>query len=409
MQDADGEVRRLAKLAARHRYVTAPAAGDDLQARTSIAKFAIQSENRQRLDAMLSQAQTEPPVSEPGTSWNADPWLLGVDNGVVDLRTGQLRPGRHDDRVTFHVSVRYDPTAECLRWLLFLEEVFRGDREVIDFIQRAVGYSLTGITTEQCMFLCYGRGANGKTVLLAVLRALAGDYAYNAPFSLFEIHTRSAIPNDLAALVGRRLVTSSETNEGTRLNEARVKALTGCDPITARFLHGEFFTFDPVAKYWLAVNHKPTVQDDSYGFWRRVRLIPFTREFSDGEADDGLTEALLAELSGILAWAVQGALRWHRNGLGAPAAVRTATESYRVESDPLAPFLEECCVQGEELLLPGGQAFKAYKAWGTTQGMSERELLSSRTFGSRMAMKFERKHTNRGNAYVGVGLRESEG
>ncbi|MEX2245802.1 MAG: phage/plasmid primase, P4 family [Dehalococcoidia bacterium] len=409
-EDADGEVRRLAKLAARHRYVSAPEAEDDLQARTAVAKFAIQSENRQRLDAMLSQAQTERPVSDAGTSWNADPWLLGVGNGVVDLRTGQLRPGRHDDHVTFHVSVGYDPNARCPRWLRFLDEVFRSDTEVIDFIQRAVGYSLTGITTEQCMFLCYGRGANGKTVLLAVLRALSGDYAYNAPFSLFEIHSRSAIPNDLAALVGSRLVTSSETNEGTRLNEARVKALTGCDPITARFLHGEFFTFDPVGKYWLAVNHKPTVQDDSYGFWRRVRLIPFTREFSNDEADDGLTAALMAELPGILAWAVQGALTWRREGLGEAAAVRSATESYRVESDPLAQFLDECCVLGDDFLLPGSQAFKTYKAWGMGQGMGDRELLSSKTFGGRMAMKFERKHSNRGNAYVGVGLRpESEG
>lgn len=403
VEDCDGQVRRLAKLAARHRYIAAPGI-DDLNARSAVAKFAIQSENRQRLDAMLAQAQSEPPVSDPGSSWNGDPWLLGVTNGVLDLRSGLLRRGRHDDRITMRAGITFDAAASCARWMRFLDEVFRGDAELIDFIQRAVGYSLTGITSEQCMFLCYGKGANGKSVLLAVLRAIAGSYAYNAPFSLFEIHGRSAIPNDLAALVGRRLVTSSETNEGTRLNEARIKALTGCDPITARFLHGEFFTFDPLAKYWLAVNHKPTVADDSHGFWRRVQLIPFLRQFSEEEADQHLVDSLLDELPGILAWAVEGAQEWCERGLGAPPAVRRATETYRIESDPLAAFIDQCCVEGDGLSVASSQAYKAYKGWAYEQGMGDREMLNSTLFGTRMSAKFERRHTKRGNAYDGVGL-----
>ncbi|MDZ4278289.1 MAG: phage/plasmid primase, P4 family, partial [Dehalococcoidia bacterium] len=338
-EDRDGEVRRLAKLATRHRYVRASKI-DDLRDRTSVAKFAIATENKQRLDAMLAQAQTEPPIAAAGDRWNADPWLFGAGNGVVELRTGEFRSGRPEDGITLHTDAPFDPSAECPRWLRFLEEVFRGDHDLIDYIGRSVGYSLTGDTREQCLFLCYGSGSNGKSVFLSTLRAVAGGYAYNSPFSTFELDKRASIPNDVAALAGRRLVTSSETNEGTRLNEARLKALTGGDAMTARFLHGEFFTFEPVAKFWLAVNHRPLVTDDSYGFWRRVRLIPFTRVFKGEEDDQQLAETMRAELPGILAWAVRGALEWRRRGLAPPDAVLLATETYRSDSDPLAPFLE---------------------------------------------------------------------
>jgi putative DNA primase/helicase len=401
--DRDGEVRRLAKVATRHRYMSAPSC-DDLERRTVVAKFAIASEHRQRLDAMLLQAQAEFPVADSGARWDRDPWLLGVANGVVDLRTGRLRPGQQEDRITLHSDVPFIVDARCQRWLRFLDEVFRGDKDLIDFIWRAVGYSLTGDTTEQCLFLGHGVGANGKGVFLSTVRAIAGDYAYNAPFSIFELERRASIPNDLAALASRRVVTSSETNEGTRLNEARIKALTGCDPCTARFLHGEFFTFDPVAKYWLAVNHRPLVTDDSHGFWRRVRLIPFLRVFREGEAEPRLEEALREELPGILAWAVRGAVAWRERGLAPPAAVRSATETYRVESDPLAQFLGDCCIEGEGCQGKATEFYKAYCRWAGEQGMNDREKLTSTTFGNRMTARFEKKRTNRGNAYVGVGL-----
>ncbi len=401
--DADGEIRRLAKLAVRHRLLSTTKI-EDLARRGQAARFAIQSEHRQRLDALLVQAQTEPPIADAGRHWDRDPLLFGTENGILDLRTGRLRDGRPEDRITLHTGIAFRADAACPRWLRFLDEVFGDDVDLIDFIQRAVGYSLTGLTSEQCLFLCYGTGGNGKSVFLRVLRMLAGFYAFNAPFSLFEMHSRNAIPNDLAALVNRRLVTSSETNEGTRLNEARVKALTGCDPITARFMRAEFFTFDPVAKYWLAVNHKPTVADDSHGFWRRVRLIPFTRRFSGPAADQSLADTLQAELPGILAWAVRGALAWQERGLPAPAAVNAATERYRLESDPLAAFIEERCVVGEGASMVASAAFKSYLTWSGEQGMRERELLTSTKFGARMAERFEKKHANAGNRYLGIGL-----
>lgn len=395
-------VRRLAKEAARERYGHATTI-TNLQERSAEARFAIGSESRQRLDAMLVQAQSEPPIADAGDRWDADPWLLGVANGVVDLRTGTLRAGSPDDRITLHTDVAFEPEAACPRWERFLDEVFAGDEELIRYIARAVGYSLTGDTSEQCLFTCHGSGSNGKTVFLTVVRTIAGTYAANTPFTTFELRTRSAIPNDVAALAGKRLVTASETAEETRLNESRLKALTGGDPITARFLHGEFFTYRAVAKFWLAVNHKPRVNDDSYGFWRRVRLIPFVRQFGL-DADPHLLDKLGLELTGILAWAVRSALAWRDVGLQPPAAVTAATETYRAESDPLAEFVDACCVERDGLTVVATAAYKAYRAWAGEAGLSERESLSATAFGRRMSDRFGKRHTNAGNLYLGVGL-----
>lgn len=401
--DADAEVVRLAILASRHRGLAAVRIAD-FEERKAEAKFAIASENGSRLDAMIKIARGQPPLSDAGDLWDADGWMLGVANGVVDLRTGALRDGRADDRLTLFTDIVYEPEAEAPRWTQFLDEIFGGDEEMVEFIRRAVGYSLTGETREQCMFLCQGTGANGKSVFLAVLQKLAGQYAFNAPFSSFERQQQSSIPNDLAALVGKRVVTSSETNEGTRLNEARIKALTGCDPITARFLHAEFFTFTPVGKYWLAVNHKPVVGDDSVGFWRRVRLIPFLQQFR-GSADDKTLQAKLNdELPGILAWAVRGVIAWQAAGLPVPDAVREATDSYREESDPLAQFIDDRCVVGAGLSAGANELYKAYRAWAEDARLAARETLTNKVFGSRMTMKFERRRSKRGNVYVGIDL-----
>jgi putative DNA primase/helicase len=311
----------------------------DLELRKKVSEFAVRSESRQKLDACLALAQNEHSITDSGANWDADPYLLGVANGVVDLRTGELRPGRPEDRLTLRVPFQYDPRGDCPRWEQFLHQVFQCNNELISFVQRAVGYSLTGSVREQVLFLCYGTGANGKSVFLSTLRHLAGDYAMNIPFTVLELQQRPSLTNDLASMVGKRLVTLSETNESTRLNEARIKGLTGGDPITARFLYSESFTFHPAAKFWLAVNHLSHVRDDSHGFWRRVRVLPFQQRFSGNSADPDLAQKLCAELPGILAWAIQGALNWQVVRLASPSAVMVATETYREENDELAAFI----------------------------------------------------------------------
>ena len=325
IEDCEGEVFRLAKEAARDRLAAAAKLGNE-DHRKEAAAWALASESQYRLKAALELAKHTKPLSDAGDNWDSDTFLLGVNNGVVDLRTGTLRPARPEDRITIYADAAYDPGALCPRFEQFLSEVFLADAELVGYVQRAVGYCLTGAVSEQCLFLCYGEGANGKSTLLETLRDVLGGYAHNLPFSAFELDGRSGISNDMAGLVSKRFVTAVETNEGARLNEGRLKALTGGDRCTARFLYGEYFSFDPTAKFWLAFNHKPRVTDDSNGFWRRVRLIPFTARFSDSNRDKDLPMKLKAEAAGILAWVVRACVLWQRLGLGAaPCRERSHT------------------------------------------------------------------------------------
>lgn len=277
------------------------------------------------------------------------------------------------------------------------------------FVARAVGYALTGLTREQCFFLLHGAGSNGKSVLLGVLLALLGDYGYAAPFSTFEYSRGGAIPNDLAQLAGRRLVVASETNEGTRLDEARLKALTGGEAQTARFLNREFFTFIPQCTIMLAANHRPRVNDDSRGFWRRVRLLPFGREFCADEIDLTLADTLKAELSGILAWALRGCLDWQTQGLNPPAQVLAATADYQADSDPLAEFVAERLCEDANLSVRGSTAYARYRQWAEEHKLPERDLLSSRVFGERLSARFRKERQRAGVVYFGLGCGHEAG
>lgn len=398
--DADAEVRRLAKASMRRRFKDA-AEIDDPDARSRAAKWAINSESRAKLDALLYLAQSERPIADAGKNWDLEPYLLGVPNGVVDLRTGELRPGRREDRITMQAIVRYDPRATCPRWEQFLIEIF-DSAELTGFVHRAIGYSLTTDTSEQCLFVNYGVGANGKGTFANTVKWVLGDYGWNMPFSTIETKDRPSIPNDVAALCGRRFVVASETNDGTRLNESRIKALTGCDPVTARFLHGEFFEFQPVAKFWLSVNHKPIVRDDSHGFWRRIRLIPFAKTFP---VNRSLAGELLAEGEGILAWAVRGCLLWQKEHLAAPDIVSEATLQYEKDSDPLAGFINEACDLDPQAETGASELFKHYRRWCDGHAMNEKERLSSTMFGRKFAERFSRRQTEKCALYRGITTR----
>ncbi len=403
-EDENGLVYRLATKAARERYRQS-ADIKNLDKRRGVARWAISSEQRNRLESAVALAKNVKPIADSGKDWDTNPWLFAVKNGVIDLRTGKLQSGRPEDLLTLHSDIEYDPDAQCPRWLQFLDEVFCEDLELINYVWRLAGYSLTGITKEQVYFICHGSGANGKGRFLSAMRYVLGDYSYDAPFSTFELTNRASIPNDLAALERRRFVTSSETNEGTRLNEARIKSVSGEDPCTARYLHREFFTFMPVCKVWLAVNHKPRVQDDSYGFWRRVRLIPFERQFKGADEDKNLGKKLQAEASGILNWVVTGCLEWQKRGLDpAPAAVTSATEAYQAESDPLRQFLEDCCVVKPDAMAKAGDLYKAYVKWAQEQGLSEKERFTNNAFGRRMGDKFTKSHGEHGQRYHGLDI-----
>lgn len=381
MQRARQTVKQLA---ARVEQLT-----DDHEARAWL-KHVKTSLGTGRLKAMIEQAQCNIPVQP--TALDASPWLLGCANGTLDLRSGTLQPHERADLLTKILPVAYDPQALCPTWSAFLWRVMGGSvgpddpdmsaaeltartqadnkaRELIDFLRRAVGYSLTGDTREECLFILYGTGQNGKSRFLGALQDLLGPYAQATHSKTFMQTDRSdGIPNDLARLRGARLVTAIELGKGRRLNEELIKRVTGRDPVTARFLYGEFFDYLPQFKLFLACNDLSNVRSVDKAMWRRLYQVPFTVTIPDAEKDKALGDKLRGELPGILAWAVRGCLEWQKNGLKPPAAVVEATEEYRTDMDVIGRFIKEVCV-----VLPAAQArtgalYKEYTNWCNANG-----------------------------------------
>jgi putative DNA primase/helicase len=403
-EDNTGEVTRRAKQAARERQRQAATLPDD-QKRKAAYKFGIKSENRSRIEATINLAKSELEISDSGENWDTNSYLLGVANGVVDLKTGQLRNGQPSDRISLHANVAFDSHAVCPRWEQFMQEIFQGQGELISYVQRAIGYSLTGATTEHVMFIAYGTGANGKSVMLRVLTDLWGGYGKVTPVSTLDTgYNKSAISNDVAALANRRLIWASETEQTSMLNEAKVKQLVHGDEVTARHLYQEFFTFTPIGKIWLTVNDLPTVRDSSHGMWRSIHVIPFRAQFDGEKADPQLTETLKAEMPGILNWAVKGCLEWQQKGLKPPTLVSDAASDYRQENDALADFIASYCEQGEDKSEVATALYKNYTQWAGNSGIKERDLLGSKTFYRLLKAKFPKKRINKGTTYFGLQL-----
>ena len=373
-EDATSKVRILAKNAARFRAKAALSVNDKEES-TEEFKWAKQSESGYRLDRALEGAASEQPISDAGDGWDADPMLLGVTNGILDLRTGTMRSATHQDRVTKFCRVRFDSDAKCQRFNLFVDEIFGGDRELIRFVQKAVGYTLTGNVDEHCLFALYGTGRNGKTTFLEVILYLLGDHGVDLPFS--NLDTRHYPIGEGVNLPGARFAKSVETRKGRQLDEGRVKSWTGGDTITIRPLHRNAFSFRPTHKLWLAFNHKPEIKDASLAMWSRIRLIPFERTFEKSKSDKKLVRTLKEEGSGILNWALEGCLAWQREGLETPTTVEQATREYQEESDAVGPFIDECCEVGEGFDVPIGELWKAYVAWNAR---TEETPLSQKEF-----------------------------
>lgn len=357
--DDTGEVLRKAKAVARDFHLqAADARGDDLA--KALTKHAHYSRSRAGIRGMVELAQSELGIPLLPEDLDADVWLLNVGNGTVDLKTGELRDNSREDLITKHLSTAYDPEAPCPTWEQFLTEIFAGNPRVLDFVQRAVGYSLTGDISEQCFFILHGSGSNGKSTFLTALRELLAEYATRTPTETLMLKRSGGIPNDLAALRGARFVTASETEDGRRLAESLIKDLTGGEAISARFLHAEFFEFTPTFKIWLATNHRPQIRGTDLAIWRRIRLIPFAVTIPPERVDRDLPEKLKAEGPGILRWALEGCLKWQREGLEPPEEVQAATEGYREEQDLIGGFLREACRENEEGLVRASELYAAF-------------------------------------------------
>jgi putative DNA primase/helicase len=297
--------------------------------------------------AVVSLAGEDRRLAATVDQWDTDPWLLNTPDGVVDLRTGARRDHRPDDYMTKIAAVTPDASCAIQLWSKFLARVTGDDIELQTFLARVCGYALTGSTREHALFFLHGLGANGKGVHMNTIAGIMGDYHRAAPIETFTETNVDRHPTELAMLRGARMVTAVETEEGRRWAENRIKALTGGDPISARFMRQDFFTFTPAFKLVIAGNHKPGLRSVDEAIRRRVNLIPFAVIIPEAERDADLSEKLKAEWPGILSWMIEGCARWQKIGLAAPKAVTEATEEYLQGEDTLKAWLEECTAEGE--------------------------------------------------------------
>jgi putative DNA primase/helicase len=400
-RDEAGRVYQLAKETVRTIYGEAAAAEDENR-RKALAQHATRSEAEAKIKAMLELAKSEIPVAPD--ELDADPWLLNTPNGTVDLHTGERRPHRREDLITKMAGAEFGRDAAAPSWGAFLERVLPS-KELRAFVQRAAGYSATGDTSEQCMVINHGPGANGKSTYQEVVSAALGEYAMRAPTEMLLIKRAGGVPNDVARLKGARFVTASETEEGRRLAESLVKDLTGQDTITARFMRGEFFDFRPTHKLWLSTNHKPEIRGTDNAIWRRLRLVPWRVTIPPAEQDKKLPEKLRDELPGILAWIVRGCLAWRHEGLRAPEEVRQATREYRAEMDVLAGFIADCCERGGGKSASSGELWEAWQRW--CEGTGEQAGTRKR-FGGHLAERGflnDRDSKTGRKVWVGLALR----
>jgi putative DNA primase/helicase len=361
--DDGDQVMTMAKEVVKSIYKEASTEPDD-DRREDIAKFAHVSESESKRRAMLDLVQSENGVPVEISAVDANHWVFNCLNGTIDLKTGKLKDHQKEDLLSIIIPINYDPEAKCDLWLNFLNRVTGGKPELISYLQRAIGYSLTGEISEQCLFFLYGLGKNGKSTFVSILRKLMGPYGHKTTTDTFLTKDRGGgVKEDLANLQGKRFVVASELEDGKRLAVVLIKEMTGGETISADRKYEHQFEFTPTHKIWLSGNHKPVITDTTYSIWRRFKLIPFTVTIPQKEQDPHLSKKLEKELPGILAWAVKGCLDWQKEGLGEPDQVVDATEAYRIEQDVLGEFMEDECLLGNIAVVAKSEILKAYTDW----------------------------------------------
>lgn len=369
--DNSGEMRRRAKKTVRTFYLQATGITDDEQ-RAKAEKHARKSESAASIRAMLSCAEAEAGITAQAAELDRNPWLLNCKNGTVDLQTGLLRPHRQEDLITKVCPVDFDEGASCPLFLGFLGRILGERPALIAYVQKVVGYALTGDVSAKACFCLFGDGNNGKTTLLEVLRHILGDYAAQVMIDSLMVR-RSQESNaslaDLADLRGARFVTTSETEEGQRLAEGKLKYLTGMSQIKTCRKYENPMTFEPTHKVFMDANHRPVVRGADKAIWTRLKLIPFTVTIPDDEIDRDLPNKLKAEAPGVLAWAVQGCLAWQREGLVEPPEVQESVKTWKNEDDPIKEFFEERAEFGPTHLTPVSDIWEEFRTWTADIGI----------------------------------------
>lgn len=400
--DDSGEIVRLAKQSLEHMMEICSKIEDE-DVHDYFKKHILASESKLHINAMIDLSKCE--VAVKAEHLDNEPYLFKCANGTVHLQTGELIPDEKKHLITKLSPVEYLPDVKAPTWERFLNDIFDGDTDVISFVQRASGYSLTGETKEQCFFFNYGTGANGKSTFLNTILSIVGDYGRQTDPDLLVVKGDSTHPTGLTDLQGIRFASSIEVEEGRRFAEVIIKQLTGGDTITARKMHQDFFSFRPTHKIWLAANHKPNIRGTDHAIWRRVRLIPFEVTFAAEEQDHDLPEKLKTEYPGILRWLVEGAVAWYANGLQPPGRVIEATGEYRKEMDTLANFVSAKCILNPVASTTQSELYACYKKWAEEVG---EYCFSSKMFTLKFRERFSHIRVENLGAhrvkYIGIGI-----
>lgn len=369
-------------------------------------KWLCSARNAGKKDNMIREAESINGIAALPDWFDKDKFLLNCSNGTLDLRTGKLRPHDKKDLITRVLDVPYEPGAKADTWDKFLDRIFEGNTDLIKFLQRAIGYTLTGSTKEQCIFILYGTGKNGKSTFIETIRAMLGDYVRKVSDKVFT--SRDFNYNgmgEIARLPGARMCTTDEPNEGARLEEGLVKQITGGAPLMAKRLYKEPFEFSPEFKLWMEANHKPVIKGTDVGIWRRIILIPFNAFITAEEQDADLPAKLIGELPGILAWAVRGCLEWQKDGLQAPDEVLAATDQYRTEMDNMQAFLDECVEASSGDTVLSADMYRVYSSWCGENGL---RAISSTRFGRKLQERgFEKDRTKFARYWANIKLTDA--
>lgn len=377
---------------------------DEVKAMKEFYRFSKESRSHLAKVHMIDEFKKY--VTIDHNTFDHENMLLNTESGYVDLTNGELKD--HDISLLFseQTAAEYSDSTDCPLWDEFLKQIFNKDENLIHYVQKAVGYSLTGSVAEQVMFMCLGSGRNGKSVFINTIRNLFGTYAKQMNVESIVVHNSGGNANsDIARLENTRLVTSSEANEGSRLDESLVKQLTGGDKILARFLYGKEFEYNPKFKIWMATNHLPLIRGTDDGIWRRLKVIPFNVQIPKDKVDKNLEEKLKSEWTGILNWCVQGSIMWQREGLDDPESVKNASHDYRQSMDPLDAFVDEMCVSGADYSIKVRDLYDDYKIWAEN---SREYQMSMTKFGKEMSKKLPKNRTKDGWQYLGIKLKDEE-
>lgn len=410
-EDFTNSAHRAMIATIRLRQMVAPSIQDDAE-RQSLLNFLHKAQNGKSIQNSLVHASSFATLGKSTADFDPSLFLLNTMNGTLDIENPEaieLKPHDPMNYITKQAGTLYDPTAKCPEWEKFIAAVFNHDFELINYIQRALGYSISGSTREQAIFIAHGNGANGKSTLLNTVKKVLGDYGQTTAFNTFDADNRNQYGNDLAALKSRRYVVAIEAEATKRLAEARVKSITGGDAVSCRFLWGEFFEFIPEFKVWLAVNHKPIIRGGDHGIWRRIHLVPFTQTFQGENQDKNLDQKLGTELSGILNWLIDGYIMWQRHGLQPPKIVQLATEEYREENDYVTQWINNRVTVESGEKMRASEGYRDFGQYLREIGEVDKAVPSMRVWGISMSEKgFEKKRTANGYEYSGLKLAEPE-